>query len=210
MSTSLAFTYCFIMEYAQIFHRLRSDHVVTLSVAFALIVGSPLLVLVILTHHVASKPARHHTAILLVLGDIGRSPRIMYHAESLAKHGWKTFVIGYGDTLPVPALLESPHVQLLHLANPPTPLLSLPWILRAPIRILYQVYSVLYLCLLRVPFRTELLLVQNPPSIPTLALARLVAYQSGTNLIIDWHNTGYSILGMRVGPNSLLIRLARW
>lgn len=35
------------------------------------------------------------TVAILVLGDIGRSPRMMYHAESFAKLGFDTFLIGY-------------------------------------------------------------------------------------------------------------------
>lgn len=185
-------------------------HPLLLSVLGVIILGSLLLLFITLLRRIASKPARHHTATILVLGDIGRSPRMMYHADSLAQHGWDTLVVGYGDSLPMPALLESPRVQLLHLANPSTPLLSLPWILRAPIRIAYQIVSVLYLCLWRRPYHSEILLVQNPPSIPTLALAQLVSYISGAKLIIDWHNTGYSILAMRVGPKSPLVRVAEW
>lgn len=33
---------------------------------------------------------------VLVLGDIGRSPRMMYHTESLAKNGFMTYLVGYG------------------------------------------------------------------------------------------------------------------
>lgn len=33
---------------------------------------------------------------ILVLGDIGRSPRMMYHAESFAKTEFLTYLIGYG------------------------------------------------------------------------------------------------------------------
>ncbi|CAN9318525.1 unnamed protein product, partial [Alternaria alternata] len=32
---------------------------------------------------------------VVVLGDIGRSPRMQYHALSIAKHGAKVFLIGY-------------------------------------------------------------------------------------------------------------------
>ena len=34
-------------------------------------------------------------AAVLVLGDIGRSPRMMYHAESFAKAQFETYLIGY-------------------------------------------------------------------------------------------------------------------
>jgi beta-1,4-mannosyltransferase len=33
---------------------------------------------------------------VLVLGDIGRSPRMMYHAQSFADNGFQTHIIGYG------------------------------------------------------------------------------------------------------------------
>lgn len=35
------------------------------------------------------------TVAILVLGDIGRSPRMMYHAESFAKLGFDTYLVGY-------------------------------------------------------------------------------------------------------------------
>lgn len=36
------------------------------------------------------------TVAILVLGDIGRSPRMMYHAQSFAETGFVTDLIGYG------------------------------------------------------------------------------------------------------------------
>lgn len=38
---------------------------------------------------------QHVTAQVLVLGDIGRSPRMQYHALSIAKHGGTVELIGY-------------------------------------------------------------------------------------------------------------------
>ena len=39
---------------------------------------------------------------ILVLGDIGRSPRMTYHALSVAKHGGKVNLIGYLGSSPSP------------------------------------------------------------------------------------------------------------
>lgn len=36
---------------------------------------------------------------ILVLGDIGRSPRMQYHALSVAKHGGQVDIIGYHGEL---------------------------------------------------------------------------------------------------------------
>ena len=44
------------------------------------------------------------TTQVVVLGDIGRSPRMQYHAISLAKHGAKVYLIGYQGELS-----SSPH-----------------------------------------------------------------------------------------------------
>ena len=45
-------------------------------------------------------PSKHkpslRTVAILVLGDVGRSPRMMYHAESFAKLQFETFLVGYG------------------------------------------------------------------------------------------------------------------
>jgi len=44
------------------------------------------------------KPRDQHSmrsVAILVLGDIGRSPRMMYHAQSFAENGFVTDLIGY-------------------------------------------------------------------------------------------------------------------
>ena len=33
---------------------------------------------------------------VVVLGDIGRSPRMQYHALSLSKSGFEVYIVGYG------------------------------------------------------------------------------------------------------------------
>ena len=52
------------------------------------------------------KPKR---ACIVVLGDIGRSPRMQYHALSLAKEGFEVDIIGYAGS--------NPHCDLVF--NPP-------------------------------------------------------------------------------------------
>lgn len=53
-------------------------------------------------HPYASNKSRKHpppecsvSVQVLVLGDIGRSPRMQYHAMSIAKHGGRVHLIGY-------------------------------------------------------------------------------------------------------------------
>lgn len=51
---------------------------------------------------------------------------------------------------------------------------------------------------------------QNPPSIPSLAIASLVCFLRNTSLIIDWHNFGYSILALKLGTGHPLTQLSKW
>lgn len=61
-------------------------------------------------------PTRHKPAAspkddryqVLVLGDLGRSPRMQYHALSIVKSGAKVDLVGYkGTDVPVPGKNES-------------------------------------------------------------------------------------------------------
>lgn len=48
------------------------------------------------TYRTGERTSKVETTVqVLVLGDIGRSPRMQYHAISIAKHGGRVQVIGY-------------------------------------------------------------------------------------------------------------------
>ncbi|KAI0079046.1 glycosyltransferase family 33 protein [Panus rudis PR-1116 ss-1] len=154
------------------------------------------------------RPALRSVAIL-VLGDIGRSPRMMYHAESFAENEFETYLIGNKGSKPIPSLMSIPHVHFLYLPNPPKPH-GLPFIIAGPRKVIHQVFSILDALLYRMPKPPEFILVQNPPSIPTLALVWLVSKIRGSKVIIDWHNLGYSILALKLGDNHPFVRVAKW
>uniref|UniRef100_A0A0W0F9V1 Chitobiosyldiphosphodolichol beta-mannosyltransferase n=1 Tax=Moniliophthora roreri TaxID=221103 RepID=A0A0W0F9V1_MONRR len=147
---------------------------------------------------------------ILVLGDIGRSPRMMYHAESFGENDFTTYLIGYGGSKPIPALERLPKVQLRYLPEPPTILKSLPFVVSAPFKILHQIISILKELLVNIDKPPEYIMVQNPPSIPTLALVALVGRIRGSKVIIDWHNLGYSILQLKLSKKHPYVKLAKW
>ncbi|KAJ7767512.1 mannosyltransferase [Mycena maculata] len=160
------------------------------------------------------KPRNQHTlrsVAIVVLGDIGRSPRMMYHAESFADNDFFTDLIGYGGSEPIPSLLNRPRVRIHYLLEPPKWLRALPFIVSAPIKITLQIIYV-FSELFTIPNPPEFILVQNPPSIPTLAIVWTVARMRGSKVIIDWHNTGYTILAMRFLGNTRhpLVLVAKW
>ncbi|KAK3398328.1 glycosyl transferases group 1-domain-containing protein [Sordaria brevicollis] len=145
---------------------------------------------------------------VLVLGDIGRSPRMTYHALSIAKHGGKVHLIGYQDATPHPSLLSSPSITLHPL---PPPLLRpqrIPFLLFAPFKVLHQLFHLFTLLAYTLP-PSQWLLVQNPPSIPTLFIASLICRLRRTKLLIDWHNYGWTILSSTRGPRHPFVYVAK-
>ncbi|GAA5863733.1 hypothetical protein JCM3774_001235 [Rhodotorula dairenensis] len=148
---------------------------------------------------------------LVVLGDIGRSPRMLYHADSFARHGFETRIVAHRGSAPPEGLAAKPNVHFDYLETP------LPWVSRLP-RLLFLLLAPfkvilgalgLYRTLMALKPAPGYLFVQNPPAIPTLAIVKLVALLRGCRVIIDWHNTGYSVLALRLGDHHWIVSLAR-
>jgi beta-1,4-mannosyltransferase len=84
------------------------------------------------------------TVQVLVLGDIGRSPRMQYHALSIAKHGGNVQLIGYLESEPLPALIDNPQVTIIPLSSPPKSWQTsnkLAFLIFAPLKVVFQVWS---------------------------------------------------------------------
>ncbi|KAH9208809.1 glycosyl transferases group 1-domain-containing protein [Leptodontidium sp. 2 PMI_412] len=148
---------------------------------------------------------------VLVLGDIGRSPRMQYHAMSIAKHGGRVDVIGYHESTLHPGLINNPLITIVPLPPPP-PLLranKVPFIIAGPLKVLWQIWSLFH----TLGYRTKAsrwLLVQNPPSIPTLFIAIIICFLRNTHLIIDWHNYGWTILAGTRGGNHPFVTISKY
>ncbi|KAL8775554.1 MAG: hypothetical protein Q9209_000050 [Squamulea sp. 1 TL-2023] len=148
---------------------------------------------------------------VVVLGDIGRSPRIQYHAISIAKHGGLVDLIGYTGSDLHPKVTSNPGITVYRLSSAPDILkTNNKWLfsLFAPLKVLFQTLSLFYALGYRTP-PAKWLLVQNPPTIPTLMVAESICFIRNTRLIIDWHNFGYSILGLKLGLNHPIVQLSR-
>ncbi|GAA6057297.1 hypothetical protein JCM3770_001705 [Rhodotorula araucariae] len=156
------------------------------------------------------QPAPRSVA-LVVLGDIGRSPRMLYHAQSFAQNGFTTYVLAHRGAKPPKELGDNPLVRFVYLETPLASTSALPkplFLACLPVRILLSAASLLY-ALLFLPAPPAFFFVQNPPAIPTLAVVKLAAFLRGSKVIIDWHNTGYSVLALRLGARHPVVRLAR-
>jgi len=57
------------------------------------------------------EPPSYRSVAIVVLGDIGRSPRMMYHAESFASHDFNTYIIAYKGTSTPSRFLEASFIN---------------------------------------------------------------------------------------------------
>jgi len=137
---------------------------------------------------------------------------MQYHAHALASHGVDVDFVGY-EGAPLPRVItDDPHITTHYIAEAKLrtrvgrssllyALAALVDGLRLSIR--------LTLALMRLP-AFDLLLVQNPPALPTLHVAWLVSRLRGARFVIDWHNLGFTLLRLRLGQWHPAVRVARW
>ncbi|KAH6685725.1 family 33 glycosyltransferase [Plectosphaerella plurivora] len=148
----------------------------------------------------SERPAQDHHQIL-VLGDIGRSPRMQYHALSIAKHGGHVDIIGYHESPLIPQLQDHKLVKIHPLA--PLPIgrdSGLPFILLGPLKVLWQSWYLFRLMAFDTP-TPRWIILQNPPSIPTMHTALLVSLYRSSHILLDWHNFGSTILATTRSPS---------
>jgi beta-1,4-mannosyltransferase len=132
---------------------------------------------------------------------------MLYHAQALADSGADVDLVGYVEADIDSAVAGHGHVRIHRLRAPghvPRALFAL----RGLLRVARQTLELLSMLFVRVR-HPDVLLVQNPPAVPTLLVALLVARARSARLVIDWHNFGYAMLALRLPPRHVVVRLAR-
>lgn len=136
---------------------------------------------------------------VLVLGDIGRSPRMQNHALSIAKSTpYDVQLIGYKGSEVFQNVKENKKISLHHIKNVSFTA-NLPfflYLLLLPLTLVIRFVSTLHI-LLTLRDEIDFLIVQNPPSLPTFWIARVFRSFSNAKVIVDWHNFGFSIMALK-------------
>ncbi|XP_045802156.1 UDP-glycosyltransferase TURAN isoform X1 [Trifolium pratense] len=184
---------------------------------------------------------RRGRACVVVLGDIGRSPRMQYHALSLANQAsLEVDIVAYGGSEPHTSLLANPSIHIYQMVCVLTNLLrisftkkvdvvffgkfsnlqkqwptarqGLPKILQPfmlLLKPLFQFFMLLWYLFVKIP-SPDIFIVQNPPSVPTLVAVKWASWFRNSPFVIDWHNFGYTLLGLSLGRNSRFVSLYKW
>ena len=156
---------------------------------------------------------------LVVLGDVGRSPRMQYHALAVVDTfpNAEVELIGYRQSLARQRLESHPRIKLRALVSPSLPAaLRLPaWLQLAWSGFRFAVIGVQLLwCLLVGTRRPLAILVQTPPAFPSLWMCATAARLRRAKLIVDWHNFSFALLAAKFGESHWAVkvsnRLERW
>ncbi|KAF3993483.1 hypothetical protein FT663_00506 [Candidozyma haemuli var. vulneris] len=136
------------------------------------------------------------TVSILVLGDLGHSPRMCYHALSFSKLDYYVNLCGYLESEPPTSVIEDINIDIRPIAAIKNKA-GLPYLMFAAQKILLQFYQ-LFQLLLDVR-GSDFYLIQNPPSIPLLLVlvVFMKLFSRDSKLVIDWHNLNYSILNLK-------------
>lgn len=142
---------------------------------------------------------------VVVLGDIGRSPRMQYHCLSLIEQKYDVELIGYGGSSLIQELRDSSKLHVHFLPDVPSLINGLPRILRYIFKVLFQSVTMFWVILRRTkkPSHT---IVQTPPAIPSQFVMVVICLLRGSKLIIDYHNYASSLMALTLGKQSILVR----
>lgn len=145
---------------------------------------------------------------VIVIGDLGRSPRMQYHAVSLAEAGGDVDLIGLEGAPVIPAIAANARI---HVHRMPDRAFSgregggtTRFVVASMARAAGQAMRLLAM-LWRIP-KPSTILVQNPPAFPTLFVCWLVSRLRGARFVIDWHNLSHTIAAVKLGDHHRAVK----
>jgi beta-1,4-mannosyltransferase len=150
-------------------------------------------------------------AVVVAPADLGRNARMLYHARALADAEVDVDLVGLEGT-PLPRrIADHPRIAVHRIRPPafrPSEETGVRYALLATLSALR--FSARLWRVLRKLRHPALVLVQNPPAIPTLTVTRFALKNRTVRFVIDWHNISYTLLRRRLGRWHPAVRLARW
>ena len=139
-------------------------------------------------------------ALVLVVGDLGHSPRMQNHVRELLNSGYSVDFVGFKESA-VPLDLNHDCVNIVSI---PKVKLQARWIpklisylLQVMLKVTIETIFLLWVGLFRLR-KPQVILVQSPPVLPTLIIAPILSWWHRSLYIVDWHNVGYTLLAQHI------------
>jgi beta-1,4-mannosyltransferase len=141
---------------------------------------------------------------VVVLGDVGHSPRMQYHALSLAEsERLRVEVIGYRGSRPIDKLVNHPDVLIRYLMRFRLPeKLHVPFVVYGFMKSVFDATLLLLTLLFTSGTPSDIIMIQTPPAVPTMVVCVLARFITGAKLIFDFHNITYMHLGSKLDASS--------
>ncbi|GMM35516.1 chitobiosyldiphosphodolichol beta-1,4 mannosyltransferase [Saccharomycopsis crataegensis] len=148
---------------------------------------------------------KRHQVLVIVLGDLGHSPRMLYHVKSLVQQKqYKVQLFGYlQSTLPqfIVEGVDNGDIVINEISNGPE---SRRGILGMVTKVVRQHWVLFRLLFAKSVKNSKFVIIQNPPILPILHVVIVWKwlYSPMTKIVIDWHNLNYSILQLKFGGDN--------
>lgn len=149
--------------------------------------------------------------VIIVLGDLGHSPRMTYHAKNLQKLGYQVNLCGYIESS-LPKFLYNDNISIYDI-----PVIKnnfrLPYLLFALLKVSFQFFNLISLLKNLIDDKTRFVLIQNPPCLPIVLIVGLLKkfWAPNIQIVIDWHNLNWSILNLKYqNENNLVVKLMKF
>lgn len=198
-----------------------------------LLCAIPLILLIIRRLWIKSRKDIKNVCIV-VFGDLGRSPRMQYHALSFAKEGFNVDFIGYRGSAPLDEIQNNSRITIHYLSHPPlldgtnssvkinrlsnhtwtlcvyfsSDVLGYSIILHFFVKLVWQCFTLTFLLFSK--RISNYILIQNPPAIPTIPICWSFSIISEAKFIIDWHNYAHSIMALTWRKDHIGIKIAKF
>ncbi|XP_048408712.1 chitobiosyldiphosphodolichol beta-mannosyltransferase [Stegostoma tigrinum] len=153
-------------------------------------------------------PGPSRRVCVLVLGDLGRSPRMLNHAVSLGRNGFTVTLLGYPGAKPHRDILSNDKINIVYITEVMISMKFGSKIFQYGLKVFVQTLQICYI-LLKIDAPSYMLL-QNPPGLPAIAAVWAVCLLRGSKFIIDWHNYGYTIMSLTHGYHHPIVLIAKW
>lgn len=154
------------------------------------------------------KPKTFGKIGVFVMGDMGRSPRMLNHAIELAQNPENAVELIGQLTSDLPLSVTSEPIRVRTITSAYLkPLKRLPGFLYLLIRLMLEALILFYHFFFQIRPRYDYVLVQNPPGIPVVIILFFYSLVFRAKIWIDVHNYGFTLYQTK---NRLLLKLLKF